>query len=212
MDCARGALLIRQGKSASRAWAGRQARIRYAPACCLAEVDSDEDIAAGRVPGAKAAAVRKLHQELGIEPGQVPAQDFTFLTRLHYCAPDSGARRRAAARAQLPWGCLPPPTLALPCLRVPLPAPAAAFLPASLAIARSCRPPCPVGTWGPAAEWGEHEVDYILLAQADVDLAPNPDEVMVSLRAAAHSTTQHSAAQLGSPAPTHGALAGPAAS
>lgn len=89
------------------------------------EVDSDKDIATGRVPGAKAAAVRKLHQELGIARGRVSAQDFTFLTRLHYCALDSG-------------------------------------------------------TWGPAAEWGEHEVDYILLAQADVDLAPNPDEVMAT--------------------------------
>lgn len=26
--------------------------------------------------------------------------------------------------------------------------------------------------------WGEHEIDYILIAQRDVDLSPNPNEVM----------------------------------
>lgn len=38
----------------------------------------------------------------------------------------------------------------------------------------------PAGTWGPQAEWGEHEMDYILFIRADVTLAPNPEEVMVS--------------------------------
>lgn len=32
-------------------------------------------------------------------------------------------------------------------------------------------------TWGDEAPWGEHEIDYILFTQADVSLAPNPDEV-----------------------------------
>ncbi|KAK9838284.1 hypothetical protein WJX81_002324 [Elliptochloris bilobata] len=32
-------------------------------------------------------------------------------------------------------------------------------------------------TYGPDAEWGEHEVDYILFARAEVALDPNPDEV-----------------------------------
>lgn len=32
-------------------------------------------------------------------------------------------------------------------------------------------------TYGPQAEWGEHEIDYILFIKADVDLAPNPEEV-----------------------------------
>lgn len=32
-------------------------------------------------------------------------------------------------------------------------------------------------TWGGDAPWGEHEIDYILFVQADVDLDPNPDEV-----------------------------------
>jgi isopentenyl-diphosphate delta-isomerase len=86
------------------------------------EVDSDEQLAAGSVPGIKAGAVRKLQQELGIEPAALPASSFKYLTRLHYCAPDSV-------------------------------------------------------TWGPDSPWGEHEIDYILLARADVALAPNPEEV-----------------------------------
>ncbi|KAF8059677.1 IPI1 [Scenedesmus sp. PABB004] len=86
------------------------------------EQDSDAAIADGSVPGAKAAAVRKLAHELGIAPGALPAERFKFLTRLHYCAPDTA-------------------------------------------------------THGPAAEWGEHEIDYILLVQADVDVTPNPEEV-----------------------------------
>eukprot|EP00200_Dunaliella_tertiolecta_P001513 CAMPEP_0202348268 /NCGR_PEP_ID=MMETSP1126-20121109/6273_1 /ASSEMBLY_ACC=CAM_ASM_000457 /TAXON_ID=3047 /ORGANISM="Dunaliella tertiolecta, Strain CCMP1320" /LENGTH=244 /DNA_ID=CAMNT_0048939935 /DNA_START=147 /DNA_END=881 /DNA_ORIENTATION=+ len=32
-------------------------------------------------------------------------------------------------------------------------------------------------TWGPQAEWGEHEVDYVLFIRAPVTLAPNPEEV-----------------------------------
>ena len=54
--------------------------------------------------------------------------------------------------------------------------------------------PCPLtftvlavaGTWGPQAEWGEHEMDYILFIRAPaggLTLQPNPEEVMVSLPA-----------------------------
>lgn len=86
------------------------------------EVDGAAAIADGSVPGARAAAVRKLSHELGIDPGALPASRFKFLTRLHYCAAD-------------------------------------------------------VATHGPQSPWGEHEIDYILLARADVALAPNPDEV-----------------------------------
>ncbi|RAQ64686.1 isopentenyl-diphosphate delta isomerase [Aspergillus flavus] len=65
--------------------------------------------------GAKRAARRKLKQELGIKPEQVPLEDFHFLTRVHYKAPSDG-------------------------------------------------------------KWGEHEMDYILFIQADVDLAVNRNE------------------------------------
>ncbi|KAF5833135.1 NUDIX hydrolase domain-like protein [Dunaliella salina] len=32
-------------------------------------------------------------------------------------------------------------------------------------------------TWGPQAEWGEHEVDYVLFIRAPVTLSPNAEEV-----------------------------------
>ena len=35
-----------------------------------------------------------------------------------------------------------------------------------------------IKTWGSNAEWGEHEIDYILFIKAHVDLRPHPDEVM----------------------------------
>ena len=72
--------------------------------------------------GAKTAAVRKLQHELGIDPADLPASKFKFLTRLHYCAADVGADGR------------------------------------------------PTG-------WGEHEMDYILFARADVKIQPNSEEV-----------------------------------
>ncbi|OJJ88254.1 isopentenyl-diphosphate delta-isomerase IDI1 [Aspergillus glaucus CBS 516.65] len=66
--------------------------------------------------GVKRAAQRKLEQELGIPPEQVPLEKFEFFTRIHYKAPSDG-------------------------------------------------------------KWGEHEIDYILFIQADVDLNVNPNEV-----------------------------------
>lgn len=86
------------------------------------EVDSDEAIASGEVPGVKAAAIRKLKQELGISSKKLNIQAFKFLTRLHYWAAD-------------------------------------------------------VVTHGKESPWGEHEVDYILFAQANIRCKPNPDEV-----------------------------------
>ena len=53
------------------------------------EVDGPEDVQAGTVRGVKAAAVRKLEHELGIPVGQLPIDDFKFLTRLHYWAADT---------------------------------------------------------------------------------------------------------------------------
>lgn len=42
------------------------------------------------VQGAKVAAVRKLEQELGIPPSEVPLDDLLFLTRIHYIASSGG--------------------------------------------------------------------------------------------------------------------------
>jgi isopentenyl-diphosphate delta-isomerase len=42
------------------------------------------------IEGVKRAAQRKLQQELGINPEQVPIEKFDFLTRIHYKAPSDG--------------------------------------------------------------------------------------------------------------------------
>lgn len=55
-------------------------------------MDNEANTARGAVPGAVAAAVRKLHHELGIPLSQLTSADFRFLTRLHYCAADVDVR------------------------------------------------------------------------------------------------------------------------
>ncbi|CAM9630410.1 unnamed protein product [Pylaiella littoralis] len=78
--------------------------------------DNYASVGDAAVTGATRAAVRKLGQELGIPAAQLPLEDFSFLTKVHYIA-NSGTT------------------------------------------------------------WGEHEIDYVYLIQADVDLDPNPNEV-----------------------------------
>eukprot|EP00126_Sphaerothecum_destruens_P008700 Sdes_comp20319_c0_seq1m13975 len=80
------------------------------PLSCDAELDETKNI------GVKRAAQRKLYQELGIPPEQIPLEDFHFLTRIHYLASSD-------------------------------------------------------------VVWGEHEIDYILFIQKDVDVVPNSNEV-----------------------------------
>jgi hypothetical protein len=81
------------------------------PPAPAAEVDTRADVESGETPGAKRAAVRKLLHELGIPPAQLPLEQFKFLTRLHYCAADTGGRRQPRAWAAsgatqgLAWGC-----------------------------------------------------------------------------------------------------------
>lgn len=86
------------------------------------EIDASDAVSSGHVLGAKQAAIRKLHHELGIVGQQLPIDKFRYLTRLHYCAPDSV-------------------------------------------------------TYGDSAEWGEHEIDYILLIKCNVTVNQNPEEV-----------------------------------
>ena len=60
------------------------------------EVDGKEAVASGMVPGIKRAAIRKLHDELGIDPSSLNLQQFKYLTRIHYFAKDEvtyGAER-----------------------------------------------------------------------------------------------------------------------
>jgi isopentenyl-diphosphate delta-isomerase type 1 len=63
------------------------------------EVDTNADIAAASVPGAKNAAIRKLEHELGIPTSSLEVRDFKFLTRLHYWAADV-----VTHGTQSPWG------------------------------------------------------------------------------------------------------------
>ena len=124
------------------------------------EVDDLADVAAGRAPGAAAAAVRKLEHELGIPRGTIPPTAFKFLTRLHYCAPDpdSGDRGREVVEGGGAGA-----------------GPSGGGGEGSAAAPTSA-PPSPGGVWG------EHEIDYVLLARlpcagTDLPLAPNPEEV-----------------------------------
>ncbi|QDZ21640.1 isopentenyl-diphosphate delta-isomerase [Chloropicon primus] len=52
------------------------------------EVESLSNTEVGKAPGTINAAIRKLDHELGIRAAQVPAEEFKFQTRLHYCAKD----------------------------------------------------------------------------------------------------------------------------
>jgi isopentenyldiphosphate isomerase len=135
-----------------------------------AEVDAPPDVASGDVPGVKRAAIRKLQQELGIAPGQLPIEAFKFLTRLHYCAADTGAQDCMPMLADTAHH-----TVILQLL--PHDGLSPGWSPPKLYPSQGY-----ADTWGPDAEWGEHEIDYILLAKADVEVQPNPDEVMVSAR------------------------------
>lgn len=74
--------------------------------CVPTEVDGAADVATGGAPGAKRAAVRKLLHELGIPSAQLPLEQFKFLTRLHYCAADTGGCR-CSVGADAAYGCHP---------------------------------------------------------------------------------------------------------
>ncbi|KAE8136089.1 NUDIX hydrolase domain-like protein [Aspergillus pseudotamarii] len=61
--------------------------------CCSHPLDIPDERGTdfgSAILGVKRAARRKLGQELGIRPEQVPLEDFQFLTRVHYKAPSDG--------------------------------------------------------------------------------------------------------------------------
>ncbi|MGB1234013.1 MAG: polyprenyl synthetase family protein, partial [Poseidonia sp.] len=88
----------------------------WANACCSHPLHSPEEMDENNAMGVKRAAVRKLEQELGIDPSTISTDDMTFMSKMRY-----------AARMN--------------------------------------------------SEWIEREVDHIIVMCADVDLAPNPNEV-----------------------------------
>ena len=58
----------------------------WANSCCSHPLHSDEEMEEADAIGSKRAAVRKLEQELGIAPGQVPLDSFHFITKMRYSA------------------------------------------------------------------------------------------------------------------------------
>lgn len=58
--------------------------------CCSHPLNTPLELVEEDQLGARRAAQRKLKHELGIEPEQVPLENFKFLTRIHYLAPSDG--------------------------------------------------------------------------------------------------------------------------
>ncbi|XP_041923533.1 isopentenyl-diphosphate Delta-isomerase 1 [Alosa sapidissima] len=84
--------------------------------CCSHPLHTDSELEEQDAIGVRRAAQRRLKAELGIPTDQVPPEDMTYLTRIHYKAQSDGM-------------------------------------------------------------WGEHEIDYILFMQKDVELDPDPNEI-----------------------------------
>ena len=58
------------------------------PLFCPEEMDTEEKVRSGEVPGIKRASIRKLQDELGIDPSSLTTQQFKYLTRVIYFARD----------------------------------------------------------------------------------------------------------------------------
>ncbi|WVN88312.1 isopentenyl-diphosphate delta-isomerase [Cryptococcus depauperatus CBS 7841] len=58
--------------------------------CCSHPLYIKPELVESNQAGVKAAAIRKLPQELGIPEKQLKPEDFIFLTRIHYLAPSDG--------------------------------------------------------------------------------------------------------------------------
>ncbi|CAG8736380.1 7964_t:CDS:2, partial [Racocetra fulgida] len=66
-------------------------QVRLMEEMCILVDENDKKIGADTKKNCvRRAAQRKLQHELGIKPHQVPIDDFTFLTRIHYLAPSDG--------------------------------------------------------------------------------------------------------------------------
>ena len=58
----------------------------WANACCSHPLHSPEELELENAMGVKRAAVRKLEQELGIDPAQVATDDMVYMTKMRYSA------------------------------------------------------------------------------------------------------------------------------
>lgn len=84
--------------------------------CCSHPLHTASELEEQDAIGVRRAAQRRLQAELGIPMNQVPPEEMTYLTRIHYKAQSDGV-------------------------------------------------------------WGEHEIDYILFMQKDVEVDPDPNEI-----------------------------------
>jgi geranylgeranyl diphosphate synthase type I len=58
----------------------------WANACCSHPLHADEELEESNAMGVKRAAVRKLEQELGIDPTTISESDLTFMTKMRYAS------------------------------------------------------------------------------------------------------------------------------
>ena len=58
----------------------------WANACCSHPLHSEEEMEESKAMGVKRAAVRKLEQELGIDPSSISTDDMVFMTKMRYSA------------------------------------------------------------------------------------------------------------------------------
>jgi geranylgeranyl diphosphate synthase type I len=58
----------------------------WANACCSHPLHSSEEMDEGNAMGVKRAAIRKLEQELGIDPTTISTDDMVFMTKMRYAA------------------------------------------------------------------------------------------------------------------------------
>ena len=58
----------------------------WANACCSHPLHAPEEMEENNAMGVKRAAIRKLEQELGIDPSTVSTDDMTFMTKMRYAA------------------------------------------------------------------------------------------------------------------------------
>jgi len=58
----------------------------WANSCCSHPLHSESELIEDGALGVKLAAIRKLEQELGVDPSQLSPDDFTFMTKMRYSA------------------------------------------------------------------------------------------------------------------------------
>ncbi|MBL6733169.1 MAG: isopentenyl-diphosphate delta-isomerase, partial [Candidatus Poseidonia sp.] len=58
----------------------------WANACCSHPLHTPEELEEANASGVKQAAVRKLEQELGIDPSSISPDSMTFMTKMRYAA------------------------------------------------------------------------------------------------------------------------------